>query len=99
MNIDMKLADKRHDQVKNFFFDWHGRLGDLQKRADDQAASEQPAVSDATQNIQTKLKHTEEKLKEYQQKELDGWNEITDVIEGLFTEIEDLFKSRQPIKK
>lgn len=99
MNIDMKLANKRHEQVKDFFFNWNNQLDDFHKRVEEQAKTEHPNPSQNTRNIQEKLKFTEDKLREYQENEWDGWEEFRTIIDGLVSEIEDLFQGRQPIKK
>ncbi len=97
MNVDTKLADKRHDKYKELFVNLNSRLTENQKRLEEEEKLSTSHIP--TDRIREKLRDTKIKMSQYEETNRDGWDEITSVIEGMIQEIESLFDKKQPIEK
>ena len=97
MNIDTKLTEKRHNQHKQLFVNLNRRLAENQQRLE---TEEKLSSGDIPiDKIREKLRSTEIRMRQYEEENTDGWDEIKSVISSMIEEIESLFDRRQPIEK
>lgn len=97
MNIDTKLAEKRHQQHKQLFVNLDRRLAENRQRLE---TEEKLASSDIPfDKIREKLRTTELRMRQYEAESTDGWDEIKSAISNMIEEIESLFDRRDPIEK
>lgn len=96
MNVDTRLAEKRHDRYKQLFVGFNNRLAENRKRLEEEEMRSTAHVP--TEKIRAKLHDTEVRMRQYEEGQKDGWDEITSVIEGMIDEVESLFKDEDSEK-